>query len=138
MVKQNSNEHILWFLIVLILFGFVSAVFLFNKDKPKPVFETASPTQRQGRIYTVFYTSGVFSPTNIQINLGDTMRFRNDSLSSIRVISDSHPEHNLLPGFDSISDIPSQGLFSYTFVTKGIFGYHNEKDPTQGGTIIVK
>ena len=136
--KKESHGHITWFFIVFVLFIFVSAIFLFNRGKPKPVFDKIPNEQRNGRVYTVFYTSGLFSPTNLQINVGDTVRFKNDSLSSIRLISDPHPEHDELPGLDSISNVPSQGLFSYTFVVRGIFGYHNEKNPNQQGTIIVK
>jgi plastocyanin len=136
--QENSHEHIIWFFIVLVLVLFVATIFAFQNDRPRPVFQTPLPTHRQARVYTVFYTSGVFSPTNIQIAIGDTIRFRNDSLSPVRVISDPHPLHTDLPGFDSVSEVPPQGSFTFTFVTKGIFGYHNETDPSQQGTVIVR
>ncbi len=139
MSDEKINQQFLWALIILSLFLFSGAVFFFNKDLPKNQGANieASKTQN-GRVYTIYYTSGVFSPTNLQINIGDTVRFVNDSLFSIRVVSDPHPKHDALPGFDSISDVPSQGLFSYTFTKRGIFDYHNERNIGQKGTVIVK
>ncbi len=99
---------------------------------PTPV-ESHAP-----RIYTVSYRAGVFSPTNLRIHSGDTVRFKNDGILPIRVISDPHPEHNNLVGFDSIGDIPSGSSFTFTFAAKGTFGYHNEKKISEAGTIMVK
>ena len=93
---------------------------------------------RMSRIYTVSYKNGVFSPTNLRIHVGDTVRFRNDGLIAIRVASDPHPLHNGLLGFDSIGDIPAESYFSFTFATKGVFGYHNEKNLNETGAIIVR
>lgn len=137
---EEKSQQYLWFLIVLALLLFTGSVFYFNKD--------VSPGQQAnfkngngkylGKVYTVYYTSGVFSPTNLQINIGDTIRFLNDSLAPMRVVSDPHPDHTDLAGFDSVSDIPPQGIFSYTFSKRGIFDYHNERKLEQKGTIIVK
>lgn len=138
--ESESRPQFLWFLIILVLVLFAGAVLILGKDRPR---DNAAVVKNNSlpfssRIYTVFYSGGVFSPTNLQINVGDTVRFFNDGLFAIRIISDPHPEHNELPGLDSISDIPSQGVFSYTFTQRGIFGYHNEKKPEQKGTIIVR
>lgn len=137
---EESNQHYLWFLIIIILFLFAGTVFIFNKNKPANSLANLKEEKINygSKVYTVFYTKEVFSPTNLQINVGDTVRFKNDSLFSVRIVSDPHPLHNDLPGFDSVSEIPSQGIFSFTFTKRGIFGYHNEKKPDQAGTIIVK
>lgn len=141
-LKENRFNGNLWFFIILFLVLFAGAVSILN-NKNKELNGTFAnfdreKTFRHSRVYTVFFTDGVFSPTNLQINRGDTVRFKNDSLFPIRVVSDPHPSHKDLPGFDSISEIPSQGIFSYTFTQRGIFGYHNEKKPEENGTIIVK
>lgn len=137
-MDSESNQQIFWFITILVLFLFAGSIFFFNKDLPKDQHADLNDSKNNGRIYTVFYTSGVFSPTNLQINVGDTVRFFNDSLFPIRVVSDPHPTHEGLAGFDSVSDIPSQGTFSYTFSKRGIFDYHNERKIDQKGTIIVK
>ena len=66
------------------------------------------------------------------------VRFKNESFFGIHMVTDPHPRHDDLPGFDSIADIPQNSYFSFTFSSKGIFGYHNENDPEEGGTIIVR
>lgn len=135
----SEHQHFLWLVIVFLLIAFAGVVLVFNKNKEFPQSSLpASLNSKQGRVYTVFYNNGVFSPTNIQINLGDTVRFRNDSFFGIRVVSNPHPQHSDLPGFDSITDIPQSGIFSYTFTQRGIFDYHGEKNPSQEGTVIVK
>ncbi|MEK7659234.1 MAG: hypothetical protein AAB338_01085 [Patescibacteria group bacterium] len=137
-MDSEKNQQLFWFLTVLILSLFAGAVFFFSRDLPKNQQANFNGPKFSSRVYTVFYTSGVFSPTNLQINVGDTVRFLNDSILAIRVVSDPHPAHDDLPGFDSISDIPAQGVFSFTFTKRGIFDYHNEKRIEQKGTIIVK
>src|SRR3989344_5943187 len=98
----EQNQHFFWFLTILALILFAGAVFFFNKDLPENQQANLNESKTNGRVYTVFYTSGVFSPTNLQINVGDTVRFSNDNLFPIRVISDPHSDHTDLPGFDSI------------------------------------
>ena len=137
---DEKHQHYLWFLIVLALVLFTGSVFYFTKDAPSGQQANLNNNQGNylGKVYTVYYTKGVFSPTNLQINIGDTVRFSNDSLTPMRVASDPHPDHTDLPGFDSVSEITPQGIFSYTFTKRGIFDYHNERKPEQKGTIIVK
>lgn len=138
-MDSESNQQFFWFLIILILSLFGGALFIFDKNLSKnQQANLERPKSYTSRTYTVFYTNGVFSPTNLQINIGDTVRFLNDSLFPIRVVSDPHPDHTDLPGFDSISDIPLQSVFTFTFVKRGIFDYHNEKKVEQKGTVIVK
>ncbi|MEK7125107.1 MAG: hypothetical protein AAB864_01800 [Patescibacteria group bacterium] len=87
------------------------------------------------RLYTVSYRNGVFSPTNLRIHIGDTVRFRNDALLPIRIVVDADTK---LAGFDSVGDIPQNSYFAFTFSVKGVFGYHNVRDLKQAGTIIVR
>lgn len=142
-VKPINGPGIFWLLIILTLILIAFSIMLLgqsNSDNPQ-VSESSSPTpveSRQARIYTVSYRGGVFSPTNLRIHSGDTVRFKNDSLMMIRVISDPHPEHNNLVGFDSVGDVPQGSYFTFTFAAKGTFGYHNEKNTDEKGTIIVR
>src|SRR3989344_3824939 len=125
---EESNQQFLWFLIILSLLLFAGAVLFFNEDLPENQQAGLSGIKNhQGRVYSVFYTNGVFSPTNLQINIGDTVRFVNDSLGPIMIVSNPHPEHADLPGFDSLSDISPKGTFVFVFTKRGIFDYHNER-----------
>lgn len=134
-MDDEKHQHYLWFLIVLALVLFTGSVFYFTKDIPRDQEANVGNGKYLGKVYTVYYTSGVFSPTNLQINIGDTVRFSNDSLVPVRIKADEGSE---VLSFDSVSDIPPGGIFSHTFTNRGIFDYRNGRKPEQKGTIIVK
>lgn len=136
----RHNPAVFWILIIVMLLLSAGAVtMLGNSENLTSKIPTPTPEEtRQPRFYTVSYKGGVFSPTNLRIHAGDTVRFKNDSFFGIRIISDPHPAHNQLPGLNSVGDIPQGSYFSYTFSEKGIFGYHNEKKPEEQGMIIVR
>lgn len=141
-LKPVEGPNAPWVLIILVLILFGVSVSIFGeKNLPDTIggaTMTPSLDTRIPRIYTISYRSGVFSPTNLRIHAGDTVRFKNEGFYPIHVITDSHPEHKQLPGFDSIGDIPQNSYFSFTFSTQGIFGYHNERSIEEVGTIIVR
>lgn len=133
-----------WLLIVACLILLAAAVSFFggksvtNNNVDFSARPISSLDIKSPRIYTVSYKAGVFSPTNLRIHAGDTVRFKNESFFPVRIASDPHPSHSDMPGFDSIGDIPQNSYFSFTFSEKGIFGYHNNKNVDEGGTIIVR
>ncbi len=142
MTKRNKTKEpasVFWIFIILILGLFVVSVMFFTQgqkfelaDRDSTLSTLSQSGERDSRVYTVTYRNGVFSPTNLRIHLGDTVRFKNDDLFSIRVISEN------LPGFDSIGVIPRGGVFSYTFSSRGIFQYYNERNSDEAGTVIVR
>lgn len=134
-----------WIIIAAMLVLSAVAVSLLGGTPPEngPISLSPTPTptpteSHAPRIYTVSYKAGVFSPTNLRIHSGDTVRFKNDGILSVRIVSDPHPDHNDLVGFDSIGDIPPGSSFIFTFAAKGVFGYHNEKKISEIGTVMVK
>lgn len=137
-VPTLNAPGLIWLLIVILLISLGLAVSILGKPQDlggvlPTVSEEPEPTEtRQPRIYTVSYKNGVFSPTNLRIHAGDTVRFKNESLFSIRILSDSYL------GFDSVGDIPQGSFFSFTFAAKGIFDYHNNDNAEEKGTIIVR
>ena len=133
---RHHNPAVFWVLILVLLAVFaVSVGKLGESSKLSSQISTPTPViEREPKFYTVTYKSGVFSPTNLRIHAGDTVRFKNEGFFGIRIKTDN----NQLPGFDSVGDIPQGSYFSYTFAEKGIFGYHNEKDSEEQATIIVR
>jgi len=135
-----NGPGLFWMLIILTLVLFGLAVNMLGKsqnigtDLPTPT-DTVSAEIKPSRIYTVSYKSGVFSPTNLRIHAGDTVRFKNEGIFPIRIVSG--PDSSLV-GFDSVGDIPQGSYFSFTFAAKGIFDYHNDRSPKETGTIIVR
>ena len=138
-----EGPGVFWALIILMLILLALAVVMFGRSEGEigsnnTLTVTPSPEDRQSRTYTVFYKNGVFSPTNLRIHAGDTVKFKNEGILPIRVISDPHPGHDSLNGFDSIGDMPQNSYFIFTFAAKGVFGYHNEKNINETGTIMVR
>lgn len=133
---RHHNPAVFWMLIVILLVASAVAVQMLGTS-PHLSSQISTPTPeitREPRFYTVTYKSGVFSPTNLRIHAGDTVRFKNEGFFGIRIMTDN----NQLPGFDSVGEIPQGSYFSYTFGEKGIFGYHNNDDPEEQATIIVR
>jgi hypothetical protein len=138
--KPNS---ILWLLIILVLAVFSAAAMYFGSDN-KDLSSTIRPSvnlsssSRQPRLYTVYYSLGVFSPTNIRIHVGDSVKFQNDSILPIRIVPDPFGGAWELASFNSINDIPPKGYFTFTFTEPGTFGYRNARNPSEKGTVIVR
>ena len=129
---------LIWLLIVLALVVLGFAVNFLNKDNDlsaslsPSISPTVTPLEsHQLRLYTISYKNGVFSPTNLRIHAGDTVRFKNEGIFPIHIVSDE------IVGFDSVGDVPQGSYFAFTFAAKGIFSYHNIKDTSETGTIIV-
>lgn len=143
-VKKENVSRILnssglpWLLIVLVLVLLALSVSMFRKPiTPNTSGNIGSslepnPEVKQPRVYTVSYRNGVFSPTNLRIHAGDTVRFKNEGIFPIKIVGDD------LVGFDSVGDVPQGSFFSYTFAAKGIFSYHNERNSNETATIIVR
>jgi len=135
-----DGPGLFWMLIILVLVLFGLAVSILGgnnssiSDSPTPI-PTISSDIKPSRIYTISYKSGVFSPTNLRIHAGDTVRFKNENIFPIRIVSG--PDSSLV-GLDSIGEIPQGSYFSFTFAAKGIFDYHNYKNVKEIGTIIVR
>lgn len=129
---------LIWLLIVVLLISLGLAVSILGEPQgisnitPSVTGEPTPTATLQPRVYSVSYKNGVFSPTNLRIHAGDTVRFKNEGLFGIRILSESYV------GFDSIGDIPQGSYFSLTFAAKGTFDYHNYKNTEEKGTVIVR
>ena len=127
-----------WLIVILLMVLLAFSVMHFGNLQPAvsplPTIssDNSSTPIAQPRIYTISYDSGVFSPTNLRIHAGDTVRFKNESIFPIRIVSDD------LVGFDSVGDVPQGSYFSYTFAARGTFSYRNSHNNDQTGTIIVR
>ena len=133
----------LWLFIILVLVVFAGTVMYFNRNNPdlakeEQAFSIQPTTTRPTRVYVVSYGLGVFSPTNIRIHVGDSVKFENDSDKPVHLVSDSINNVPDLADFDSINNIQPKDVFSYTFDRSGIFGYHNITNPSEEGTVIVR
>ena len=145
--EENQNElkpeGKIWFFVILVFVLFSGALTFFagrnsGMDNFNQAQISSKSPARQARLYTVYYNTGVFSPTNIRIHVGDTVKFENNGQESIQVVSDKDDGATALTGFDSMADIPPNSSFSFTFTKQGAFGYHNLYSESERGTVIVR
>ncbi|MBU0750417.1 hypothetical protein KKH15_02780 [Patescibacteria group bacterium] len=102
---------------------------------------------------TVVYSDEGFSPSNVNLAVGETVRFVNTSSGKMWVGVDDHPTHTKYDGtstrehcadgkatngtFDQCEAVPAGAYWQYTFNTEGVWAYHNHVQSSFGGTITV-
>lgn len=86
----------------------------------------------------VTYTDSGFSPKTITIKKGDSITFVNQSSGDMWVASNPHPVHTDYPAFDEKASVQKGGSWSFTFGQAGTWGYHNHKNPSSSGTVVVE
>lgn len=99
----------------------------------EPTIETPPPPTLE-----VIYGTEGFSPSNLEIKIGDTVVFKNESGKGMWVASNPHPVHGDNPEFDAGISIANGNSWSFTFTEEGTFSYHNHLNSSFGGKIIVK
>ena len=101
----------------------------------------------------VEYTNDGFSPETVNIKVGETVRFVNNSDFSMWVGADEHPTHTSYDGtatsehcangltiggaFDMCRPAVAAEFWEFTFTKEGTFDYHNHTRASHGGTIVV-
>lgn len=85
----------------------------------------------------VTYTDDGYSPEIIEIKLGDTVVFVNESSRDMWAASDPHPAHTNLPTFDQFGFGKPGEQYQYTFDQIGVWQYHDHINPSAIGTITV-
>lgn len=156
------NTKFLWILIVVVIV-LVGVYFAFGRtaDAPQETATTTPPAilndttaAPQAKTVTVTYTDAGFSPKSVNIAVGDTVRFVNNSGTAMWVGVDEHPTHTSYDGtttrdhcadgvntngsFDQCARSEAGASWSYTFTKAGSFDYHNHTRAADGGTIIVQ
>jgi plastocyanin len=116
-----------------------TAVYYFESKHINLADQNAYPTPTPSRIareYTVFYQGGVFSPTNMHIHQGDSVKFQNNANTPI-YIAHTRTSTDAI-GLDSGGAITPNNSFTYTFNDEGVFSYYNNFNDTQRGSVIVR
>jgi plastocyanin len=98
---------------------------------------TASP-QSETTAFTVRYTDSGYTPDTIEIPVGSTVKFMNESSNLMWTASDPHPVHTNFSAFDARKGYRKGDTYSFTFDKAGTYKYHNHSVPSDGGTIVVK
>ncbi len=110
-----------------------------NGDESEGDEEQASEDDsEESDLHTVTYTDAGFSPERVEVNLGDTVVFENESSSDMWVASDPHPSHTDFPEFDQRGGVGQGERFEFTFEEEGEWGYHDHLTPDNGGVVAVE
>jgi plastocyanin len=100
-------------------------------------------------VIVVKYSNDGFSPKEISVSIGQTVRFVNESSGNMWVGSAQHPTHIVYSGTslkehcpdingDSFDQCESGSEYSFTFIKTGEWGYHNHVKPNDFGKVIVQ
>lgn len=117
--------------VVIIVFGFMLIKNL-NHNEPTPPVVTPPKTA------SVNITEDGFAPSTIKVNIGTVVIWHNLDHKPHRIAANPYGTHSTLPSLDSMSKIPPNGTYRYTFDKAGTYGYHDELNPKINGTVIVK
>lgn len=126
------NKTLLAAIIVIIVIA--GGIFLFAGRSSVPV---VNETVNENKLM-VTYTDSGFSPQTITVKKGGTVTFINQSSGGMWVASNPHPTHTDYPAFDEKASVGSGGSWSFTFDQVGSWGYHNHRNPSNLGTVIVE
>lgn len=163
-----SNTKITIAIVVVLLLA-AGAYFAFTRTAaaPAPV-ETAATTTDSSTAASstdsastsvgassalITYTDAGFSPKDITVKVGDTVRFVNNSSHGMWVASDNHPTHTAYDGtdthqhcangvdtggsFDECKAVDPGTVYSFTFPKAGSFEFHNHVSANHTGTVTV-
>lgn len=97
-------------------------------DAPAEIDTTAE-------IIVITYSDDGFTPKEINVVQGQTVRFVNESGGNMWVASNVHPTHTILSEFDQKSTGDS---YEFQFNDTGSWGYHNHVSPGKVGTVVVE
>jgi len=117
----------------------------------EPVTETVE-TINYAQMHTIEMSSSGFSPKEITIKKGDTVKFTNVGIESRWPASAMHPTHTAYPGssiskcntaeastiFDACRAYGPGETYSFKFNEVGSWRYHDHRNPSVAGTIIVE
>ena len=132
------NKTTITIIVILVIIG---GFFLFFNRSNAPVVETPNNINTNTTAVSeanVAYTDNGFSADSVIIKKGGTVTFVNKSSRDMWVASNPHPIHTDYPAFDEKASVPNGGSWTFTFDQVGSWEYHNHKNPSDMGTVVVQ
>ncbi len=90
------------------------------------------------KTYDMAYTNSCYSPKDLTIKKGDTVKFTNNAGRNMWPASNDHPSHTIYPEFDAKKAFSKGSTWSFTFDKAGTWGYHDHLKDSCTGTITVQ
>ncbi|MEX2028411.1 MAG: cupredoxin domain-containing protein [Candidatus Curtissbacteria bacterium] len=85
----------------------------------------------------VTYSESGFSPSTVNVGIGQKVVFKNVGVSGVFIASDPHPTHSLYPELN-VGMVNPGGEGAATFAAAGTYTYHNHLNANHKGTIVVQ
>lgn len=104
---------------------------------PVPAKATTPAVTADG-IYLVYYNPSGFSPRTLEIPLGKSVRFVNNSGKAMRISSSDNTDSPVFAALNQSKTVGQGGVYEYTFIYKGSYSYNNINNPADQGVVIVK
>jgi len=101
------------------------------------IFFGLNPQETERKVHEVILTAEGFSPREITVQKGETIRFITSAGKYFWPASHSHPVHDLYPEFDSKKPVSPEDSWSFSFEKIGIWKYHDHLLPQHTGSITV-
>jgi len=100
-------------------------------------FAKSLPNLPKGQIHEVILGENGFSPNEISIKPGDSIKFTTSLNEPFWPASDLHPTHGIYPEFDPQEPIEHQNSWTFQFLKSGRWKYHDHLQPIFRGIINV-
>lgn len=129
---------------IIIIAAVVAGAYFVFKKAPEQTTPISQTPKAEEKIIT--YTDTGYSPSSLQIKVGDTVIFKNESSQSMWTASAMHPSHESYPTtggclgstFDACKGIQPGDKWSFKFDIAGNWKYHDHLNPKNFGAIIVQ
>lgn len=120
--------------LILILFLFILFRIWFFLDQSNPQ-STLVPI---GKTYEIALTPEGFSPGEVTLKPGDSVKFTTTTNQPFWPASDFHPTHGIYPEFDPQEPIEPDKSWTFQFLKTGRWKFHDHLQPVFRGVVIVQ
>lgn len=137
---KNTVDKKKLFLIFLLLSAVALLVlFVVTNREMQPLLHP-SPIQKRTQFadHTITLTKDGFTPQEIRIKQGQSIKFITTTNEPFWPASDLHPTHELYPAFDPKEPIPADKSYVFRFTKLGRWKFHDHLAPFFTGTISVE
>jgi plastocyanin len=136
----SKTGKVVAIIVVVVLLGIGSYVLLLaaaDDDRTPTTSQTPAPADvQQPARASIVYTTDGFSPADVSIKAGESIRITNEAGRPMQLHSDPHPQHTLEPELN-VGTVQSGESMTFTLTQMGDWGYHDHLNPSMTGVIHV-
>jgi len=153
------NKFIIATIVLILVIAAAYLIFFNNAQAPSNLTQqqdqiqaTVRESSQSSQTYEIIYANSGYQPQNLTIKAGDTVKFVNQSSSTVWTASGVHPTHAVYSGttlqehcptdssvaFDECGSSQPGESWSFTFEKQGTWPYHNHSSAGHTGKIIVQ